>query len=532
MTADRFDFLVVGSGLAGLTFALKAGTHGKVAVLTKAEMSESNTSYAQGGIAAAVGEADSWALHEEDTLAAGAGLCDPAAVRFLVQRAPDAIKWLISLGAKFDHESGGDLSLSREAGHSRNRIIHHRDKTGWEVERAMLAAVKGHKNIAIFEHAFVTSLLTDRGRCTGAVAMVADLGERTFTARSTLLATGGCGRVYQHTTNPSVATGDGIALADAVGAPISMMEFMQFHPTTLYHPQLRSFLITEAVRGAGGTLRNHLGRRFMYDYDERLELAPRDVVARAIGAEMQRLGTWCVYLDATHLAARVVKREFPTIYEKLALIGLEMDKDWIPVVPAQHYSCGGVATDLDGMTGVPGLYAAGEVACTGVHGANRLASNSLLEALVFASSAAEAAAKEPQLSIDGKGARPKSVPEAESIRIRHELQRTMTANAGIVRNNSDLADAMATVIRLEAEYNALAEAPFSRHPLETRNLLVAARHIVQSAQDRKENVGLHFNSDYPIADTQHKPAAPPGAVAAQKEPSTPVQPRKRQRPEA
>jgi len=495
MNGESTDFLVIGSGLAGLTFALRAAEHGNVTVLTKAQMSDANTSYAQGGIAAAVGEADSWALHEEDTLIAGAGLCDPKAVRFLVQQAPAAIQWLIDLGARFDMGAGGDLSLGREGGHSRNRIIHHLDKTGWEVERAMIAAVKKHKNITIYEHAFVTSLLMEGKRCIGAEATVDDIGLRRFTARATLLATGGCGRVYQHTTNPAIATGDGLGLAHDAGASIANMEFMQFHPTTLYHPQMRSFLITEAVRGAGGTLRNHLGRRFMYDYDERLELAPRDVVARAIDAEMKQLDTWCVYLDITHLESHKIKEEFPTIYEKLASIGLEIDKNWIPVVPAQHYSCGGVVTDLNGQSSVQGLYAAGEVTSTGVHGANRLASNSLLEAIVFASAAATACTSEPHPKGEGKAQTWKCIPEAESIRIRGALQRTMTANVGIVRRTAELASALKTVDQLIADYNSQTTAPFSPHPLETRNLLITAHHVVEGALSRKTNVGLHYNLD-------------------------------------
>lgn len=497
MDSQSSDFLVIGSGLAGLTFALRAAERGKVVVLTKAEIQESNTNWAQGGIAAAVSESDSWELHEEDTLIAGAGLCNPEAVRYLVQQAPSAIDWLISLGARFDTEDDGDLRLGREGGHGMHRIVHYKDRTGAEVERAMVQAVKGHPNIQIFEHAFVTRLLTHEGQCVGASAMVESLGQRHFYAASTMLATGGAGRMYQHTTNPSVATGDGIALALQIGAKVENMEFMQFHPTTLYHPQLRSFLITEAVRGAGGTLRNHLGRRFMYDYDERLELAPRDVVARSIEAEMKKHQTWCVYLDITHAKAHHIEEEFPTIWERLRTIDLEMEKDWIPVVPAQHYSCGGVATDLNGETTVPGLYAAGEVSCTGVHGANRLASNSLLEALVFASAAAMIApVGHPAKACEG-GSEPKSVAEAESIRIRRAMQKAMTSEAGIVRTNHGLDDAKDQIAKLIAEFDALPVAPFSTHPVETRNLLVAANLVVQQAIARKVNVGLHYNEDNP-----------------------------------
>ena len=490
----KFDHLVIGSGLAGLTYALTVS--GSVCILTKGEVTDSNTSWAQGGIAAAVGEADDWELHEKDTLIAGAGLCDVDAVRFLVQNAPSAIEWLQTLGARFDHDEG-DLALGREGGHSRNRIVHHADKTGWEVERVVSEKVRREKRITVFPHAFATGLLIADGQCVGASAEVNGLGEIHFLARSVMLATGGCGRMYQHTTNPSVATADGIALAASVGADISSMEFMQFHPTTLFHPQMRSFLITEAVRGAGGTLRNHLGRRFMYDYDPRLELAPRDVVARAIDSEIKKHGTWCVYLDTTHLERAKLQIEFPTIYERLSSIGIFMEKDWIPVVPAQHYSCGGVVTDLAGRTTVPGLFAAGEVACTGVHGANRLASNSLLEAIVFAKAAAEAGGAAEFGKVEPKPY-PQAIAEGEAIRIRRALQRTMTANVGIVRTFEGLREAQGTIETLIREYDGLPEAPFSSYPLETRNLLIASRHVVDAALRRNVNVGLHFNADLPV----------------------------------
>ncbi|MFN3729623.1 MAG: L-aspartate oxidase [Fimbriimonadaceae bacterium] len=497
MTVKRYDTLVVGSGIAGLTFALDASRYGSVAVLTKAIISEANTSYAQGGIAAAVGEADSWQLHEEDTLIAGDGLCNVEAVRFLVSQAPAAIEWLTSIGARFDAGSDNGLRLGLEGGHSRHRIVHHQDRTGWEVERAVIEAVRANPRIRVFEHTFATRLLVHEGRCLGVAAQLPEVGEWQFLGRATMLATGGCGRLYQHTTNPAVATGDGIALAANAGAAIENMEFMQFHPTTLYHPQIRSFLISEAVRGAGATLRNHLGERFMYDYDERLELAPRDVVARAIHREMQRLETWCVYLDATHLDREMLASHFPTIRQQLATVGIELHKVWVPVVPAQHYSCGGIATDLQGRTNVPGLYAAGEVASTGVHGANRLASNSLLEALVFAKAAAVAVEGEPELPDTTPHESPPSgyLLESDSVILRRALQRMMTQFLGIERTYSGMKEAETELAQIRESAREKSVGPFARHPAETANLIEVAHFVIRDALARDRNVGLHYNLD-------------------------------------
>lgn len=494
----NFDFLVIGSGLAGQTFALHAAEHGTVAILTKAELYESNTTYAQGGIAAAVGESDSWALHEEDTLIAGAGLCDPAAVRFLVQNAPDAIAWLAGLGVRFDKEDGNltEWALGREGGHSRNRILHHQDRTGWEVERAMNEQVRKHPKISIFENTFVLNLLTADDACVGAQAMLPNEKIVSFTGRATMLATGGCGRLYQHTTNPRVATGDGLSLAHRIGAKIADLEFMQFHPTTLYHPQARSFLITEAARGHGATLRNHLGERFMYSYDHRLELAPRDIVARAIDEEIRRHQTWCVYLDMTHLPKEEISSHFPTITEKLADVGIEPHRHWIPIVPAQHYACGGVVTDLQGQTSIPGLFAAGEVARTGVHGANRLASNSLLEALVFAKSAAKKAVHlSPSATVPDEPRARKCIPEAEAIRLRRAMQKTMMEAVGIVRRESVMTEALKTLRNLEAEYHECPKSTYSAYSLEAENMLSIAPLVVEAALARDRNVGLHYCLD-------------------------------------
>ncbi|HEX5176027.1 MAG TPA: L-aspartate oxidase, partial [Chthoniobacteraceae bacterium] len=404
----RFDFVVVGSGIAGLSFALKVARIGSVAIVTKRAPSESNTRYAQGGVACVTSEEDSFELHVRDTLTAGAGLCDERVVRRIVADGPPRIQELMELGVHFDERTDGDpaahtLDLAREGGHSRRRILHSRDATGNEIEQSLLRAVAANPKIEMLDNHVAVDLITLRklghvsdDRCLGIYILDVETGN-VLTIRSdrVILATGGCGKVYLYTTNPAIATGDGVAMAWRAGAAIGNMEFIQFHPTCLYHPDAGSFLISEAVRGEGGYLRDGRGNRFMERYDERLELAPRDIVARAIDAEMKRTGAKCVNLDITHKPAEFVRERFPTIYETCLRFGLDITREPIPVVPAAHYQCGGVVTDENGATSLRGLFAIGEVGCTGLHGANRLASNSLLEAVVVAHRCYELASQLP-----------------------------------------------------------------------------------------------------------------------------------------
>lgn len=507
----QYDFLVLGSGIAGLTFALNAASHGTVAILTKKHRSESNTNYAQGGIAAAIGADDSWELHMQDTLIAGAGLCEPEAVKVLTQNGPRLIQWLIDLGAEFDRNPDGSLALGREGGHSRNRIVHAVDHTGWEIERTLLRAVRHTPNITLLEHDQVLELLMEGDACVGALVhdtQSDDLFE--IRARAVMLATGGCGQVYLHTSNPPIATGDGIAMGWRIGAVIANMEFIQFHPTTLYHPEAQSFLISEAVRGEGGILKRKDGYRFMPDYDPRAELAPRDIVARAIDAELKKTGDPCVYLDITHLDPDFVRRRFPTIYQRCLEYGIDITREPIPVVPAAHYVCGGVWTDIWGRTTVRNLYACGEVAYTGVHGANRLASNSLLEALVFAERAAIHATQrygEPPpvphypCAPHEPFAPNHTLPASEPFdwrQARLQVRTLMQSKVGIVRTVERLMQAEAELYalarRIEAAY--LRERP-SVESCETRNLVTCALLIVRSALLRKESRGLHTVVDYP-----------------------------------
>ncbi len=514
---QTYDYLVIGSGLAGLTYALKAADSGSVALLTKKNRTDANSSWAQGGIAGVLNtEADSFELHVQDTLTAGAGLCHEDAVQVLVEEGPRRIRELIELGAKFDTETLPDghteLSLGREGGHSRNRIVHTADYTGWECEKTLLEAVKQHPNISLLEHYFVTDLILQdaiEGRiCAGAYALNGQTSETVeFQARATLLATGGSGQVYLHTTNPLIATGDGVAMAWRAGAEIANMEFVQFHPTTLYHPDARAFLITEALRGEGGILKHEDGEAFMVNYHPLKDLAPRDIVARAIVSEIKKRDVPCVFLDATGIPAEKIKHHFPTVYERCLSVGIDITKQPIPVVPAQHYQCGGVKTDLDGFTGIGRLYAAGEAACTGVHGANRLASNSLLEAMVFGYRAALHTLQFCSTPLPRMFTRASvgSVPKyfspfetegyAEPHELRVRVKEVMQSHVGIVRTTAELNEA--ETILLNALRLLDREVIPSVESYEVRNIAQVALIIVQSAKRRRESRGLHFTLDYP-----------------------------------
>lgn len=511
----QYDFIVLGSGSAGLTFALRVCKIGRVALITKKESTDSNTNWAQGGIAAVMSPEDDFNLHIEDTLIAGAGLCDLEAVKVLVTEGPDRIRDLIDAGAQFSRTSEGELSFGREGGHSRRRIIHTADLTGREVENTLVNEVRNHPSIDVLEHHFAIDFIIQNGRCTGAYILDALTGKvEQYIAPITLLATGGLGQIYRFTTNPTIATGDGVAMAWRVGAEIRDMEFIQFHPTSLYHPDAKSFLISEAVRGEGAILRRKDGYAFMQDYDERKELAPRDIVARAIDSEVKKSGDDCVYLDLTHLPPDEIRSHFPSINARCLSYGIDITTDWIPVIPAAHYSCGGVKTDLDGRTCIDGLYACGEAASTGIHGANRLASNSLLEAMVFGKRAADHA-------LDHHGTLAKSMPEptgnddlpsgmtypppwagyadprvVESMK--HRVQTVMHKYVGIVRSNIRLQNAAEGLKALRADADPVMRGhKMSDALMELRNMLDVAELVVQSARLRHESRGLHYNVDYP-----------------------------------
>jgi L-aspartate oxidase len=514
----QFDFLVLGSGIAGLSFALKVAPFGRVAIVTKKDRAESNTNYAQGGIAAVTSKEDSVELHVRDTLEAGAGLCKEKVVRTIIEEGPARIAELIQLGMHFSEREiprshgARELDLGKEGGHSKRRILHAKDITGREVERALLAAVATQPSIEIFENHLAIDLITSQKlgyvgnhRCLGAYVFDKNSGQvETFAAANTLLATGGCGKVYLYTTNPDIAMGDGVAMAYRAGAAVANMEFIQFHPTCLYHPRAKSFLISEAVRGEGGVLKTIEGREFMDQFHPLKSLAPRDIVARAIDSEMKKTGADYVLLDITHKPAKFIIDRFPNIYQTCLRYGLDITKEPIPVVPAAHYQCGGVMTNVDGETEIGGLFAVGEVACTGLHGANRLASNSLLEALVCAHRAAQRVSamksERADFNIPAWHSGNAHNPD-ELVVVSHnwdEIRRAMWDYVGIVRTNKRLQRAQTRIGNLQQEIQEYYwDFIVTSDLLELRNIATVAELIIKSALQRPESRGLNYNLDFP-----------------------------------
>ncbi|GEM66894.1 L-aspartate oxidase [Sphingobacterium mizutaii NBRC 14946 = DSM 11724] len=519
MLDRKVDFLIIGSGIAGLSFALKAAKLGKVLIVTKANEDESNTKYAQGGVAVVTDEGDSFDKHIEDTLIAGDGLCDAHVVENVVKEGPERIAELISYGTTFDREDSGEYDLAREGGHSEHRILHYKDITGYEIERALLEKVHAEPNIEMLTHYFAVDLITQHHlgvhvdkrtediKCFGIYAFNTETGHvEKILSKITLMATGGAGHIYSTTTNPTIATGDGIAMVYRAKGKVRNMEFIQFHPTALYNPkEYPAFLISEAVRGFGGILKRVNGESFMEEYDERGSLAPRDIVARAIDAEMKKSGLDYVYLDIRHRSKSDILSHFPNIYEKCLSIGLDMTKDLIPVTPAAHYLCGGIMVDEYGATSINNLYACGECSSTGLHGANRLASNSLLEAAVYAHRIFQDASKHIA-DIDFQDHVP-SWDESntqllnEDILVTHNLRETqklMSDYVGIVRSDFRLQRAMRRLGLLHEETEAFYKnTKLSVKLCELRNVIQIAYLVVKSAMHRKESRGLHYTTDYP-----------------------------------
>ena len=521
----EYDILIIGSGAAGLSLALKLADQSSVAILSKNALIEGATLYAQGGVSAALDKHDSIESHVQDTLITGVGLCNPEIVRFVVERAQESIDWLVNMGVDFTRsnepaKTTSPFHLHKEGGHSHRRVIHAADATGKAIETTLESRVRKHKNIELFEHHVAVDLITthklskNRRRCIGAYALDSRKKKvKVFRARNVVLATGGAGKVYLYTSNPDSCTGDGIAMASRIGCRIANMEFIQFHPTCLYHPMAKSFLISEALRGEGAKLLLKNGNEFMHRYDKRQELAPRDIVAKAIDHEMKRLGHDCVYLDISNKSTEFIEQHFPNIYKHCLNLGINISAEPIPVVPAAHYTCGGVLINKNGQTDIPGLYAIGEVSCSGLHGANRMASNSLLECFVFAHSAY----KHIQQNLS-KSDMPEKIPEWDESRVTNsdeevvvshnwdEIRRFMWDYVGIVRTTKRLHRAHHRIKLLQSEITEYyGNFRITKDLIELRNLALVAELIIKSALRRKESRGLHYTTDFPVTNNIDAP---------------------------